>query len=94
MGEAMMADVISVAWGAPVGAVMAATVAATADSTVAAMSVGEVAGATGVWVQLAARTRTMARQRVRKARIVGKPLSPGLLSQAFNPDVQRVLIVQ
>jgi len=60
MGVPMMADAVSGAGGCTVAPVMAATVAATAASIVAAMSVGEDAGAAGIWVQLAVRMRSIA----------------------------------
>jgi hypothetical protein len=49
---------------------MAATVAATALSTVAAISVDEGAGLAGSWLQLAARVRTTAMPKARNVLII------------------------
>jgi hypothetical protein len=62
-------DADAACWSPPV-CVIAATVAATALSTVAAISVDDGAGAAGNWLQLAARTSTAAIQRARNVRIV------------------------
>jgi len=79
VGAAVVCATVAEMTSAGVGTiapVMAAIVAATADSTVAAISVGDVAGVAGDWAQLAARVRTTARQRARKARMINKILSP------------------
>jgi hypothetical protein len=64
---------------------MAATVAATADSTVAAISVDEGCVAAGSWAQLAARTRTTVRLKARKARIVNSFLLIAHLRKLGSP---------
>jgi hypothetical protein len=59
------------------------TVAATAACTVAAISVDEGLGAAGAWVQLTAKSRTVAKLRARMFRIFSSFLSPQYLTYFF-----------
>jgi len=70
-----MADAVAGAGGCTVAPVMAETVAATAASMVAAMSVGEVAGAAGICVQLVTRMRSIAVEVARNFRISRYPFT-------------------